>query len=193
MTQRWVTVSEAARLEGLDGRAVNKSSISRFIDRNADVPVRRDARGRVQEVDYDALAEARRGSLAVADSRPAGLPFAPSPQAPAAPASRKRALEEEKLELDLAERKAEVLSRAATVMAVETAGLAFVQSLERRRRGLANKLEGRPAREIELELKAADRALLEGLAKDLAGAAAGVTMEPMEEDVEPVADDVEPD
>lgn len=189
---RWVTVSEAARLEGLDGRSVNKSSISRFIDRNADVPVRRDARGRVQEVDYDALAEARRGSLAVADSRPASLPFA-QPPAAAAPASRKRALEEEKLELDLAERKAEVLSRAATVMAVETAGLAFVQSLERRRRGLANKLEGRTAREIELELKAADRALLEGLAKDLAGAAAGVTIEPMADDVEPVADDAEAD
>lgn len=188
---RWVTVSEAARLEGLDGRSVNKSSISRFIDRNADVPVRRDARGRVQEVDYDALAEARRGSLAVADSRPAGLPFAQLPQAAAAPASRKRALEEEKLELDLAERKAEVLSRAATVMAVETAGLAFVQALERRRRGLANKLEGRTAREIELELKTADRALLEGLAKDLAGAAAGVTIEPMAEDVEPIADDAE--
>ncbi|HZV84021.1 MAG TPA: hypothetical protein VFF48_03455 [Brevundimonas sp.] len=190
---RWVTVSEAARLEGLDGRSVNKSSISRFIDRNADVPVRRDTRGRVQEVDYDALAEARRGSLAVADSRPAGLPFAHPPQAAAAPASRKRALEEEKLELDLAERKAEVLSRAATVMAVETAGLAFVQSLERRRRGLANKLEGRTAREIELELKAADRALLEGLAKDLAGAAAGVTIEPMAEDVEPIADVAEAD
>lgn len=161
---RWVSVSEAARLEGEAGRAVNKSSISRFIDRNPDVPVRRDARNRVTEVDYDALAVARAQSLSVQDSRPA-LAAAPAPT-PAAPVvgSRKRDLEVEKLELDLAERKGELLSRAATSMAIDAIGVAFLQGLERRRRTLATQLVGiSDQRPMELALKAADTALLNDL------------------------------
>lgn len=161
---RWVSVSEAARLEGEAGRAVNKSSISRFIDRNPDVPVRRDARNRVTEVDYEALAVARAQSLSVQDSRPA-FNAAPAPT-PAAPVvgSRKRDLEVEKLELDLAERKGELLSRAATSMAIDAIGVAFLQGLERRRRTLATQLVGiSEQRPMELALKAADTALLNDL------------------------------
>lgn len=161
---RWVSVSEAARLEGEAGRAVNKSSISRFIDRNPDVPVRRDARNRVTEVDYEALAVARAQSLSVQDSRPA-FTAAPAPP-PAAPVvgSRKRDLEVEKLELDLAERKGELLSRAATSMAIDAIGVAFLQGLERRRRTLATQLVGiSDQRPMELALKAADTALLNDL------------------------------
>lgn len=161
---RWVSVSEAARLEGEAGRAVNKSSISRFIDRNPDVPVRRDARNRVTEVDYNALAVARAQSLSVQDSRPA-LAASPTPTL-AAPVvgSRKRDLEVEKLELDLAERKGELLSRAATSMAIDAIGVAFLQGLERRRRTLATQLVGiSEQRPMELALKAADTALLNDL------------------------------
>lgn len=161
---RWVSVSEAARLEGEAGRAVNKSSISRFIDRNPDVPVRRDARNRVTEVDYNALAVARAQSLSVQDSRPApaALPT-PTPAAPVV-GSRKRDLEVEKLELDLAERKGELLSRAATSMAIDAIGVAFLQGLERRRRTLATQLVGiSEQRPMELALKAADTALLNDL------------------------------
>ena len=161
---RWVSVSEAARLEGEAGRAVNKSSISRFIDRNPDVPVRRDARNRVTEVDYNELAVARAQSLSVQDSRPA-LAASPTPT-PAAPVvgSRKRDLEVEKLELDLAERKGELLSRAATSMAIDAIGVAFLQGLERRRRTLATQLVGiSEQRPMELALKAADTALLNDL------------------------------
>lgn len=160
---RWVSVSEAARLEGEAGRAVNKSSISRFIDRNPDVPVRRDGRGRVTEVDYAALAIARASSLSVQDSRQA--PVA-APAAAAAPiiGSRKRDLEVEKLELDLAERKGELLSKAATSMAIDAIGVAFLQGLERRRRALSTQLVGiSDQRPMELALKAADAALLNEL------------------------------
>ena len=51
---QWVSVSDAARMEASAGRAVNKSSISRFLDRNPDVPVRRDDQGRVKLVEYGA-------------------------------------------------------------------------------------------------------------------------------------------
>ncbi|WP_295227271.1 hypothetical protein [uncultured Brevundimonas sp.] len=161
---RWVSVSEAARLEGEAGRAVNKSSISRFIDRNPDVPVRRDARNRVTEVDYNALAVARAQSLSVQDSRPTlAAPPTPTPAAPIV-GSRKRDLEVEKLELDLAERKGELLSRAATSMAIDAIGVAFLQGLERRRRTLATQLVGiSEQRPMELALKAADTALLNDL------------------------------
>lgn len=161
---RWVSVSEAARLEGEAGRSVNKSSISRFIDRNPDVPVRRDARNRVTEVDYEALAVARAQSLSVQDSRPAvAAPSTPTPAAPVV-GSRKRDLEVEKLELDLAERKGELLSRAATSMAIDAIGVAFLQGLERRRRTLATQLVGiSEQRPMELALKAADTALLNDL------------------------------
>lgn len=161
---RWVSVSEAARLEGEAGRAVNKSSISRFIDRNPDVPVRRDARNRVTEVDYEALAIARASSLSVQDSRQA--PASVAAVAPAAPVigSRKRDLEVEKLELDLAERKGELLSRAAHAMAIDAIGVAFLQGLERRRRTLATQLVGiSDQRPMELALKVADTALLNDL------------------------------
>ncbi len=165
----WVSVSDAARLEGAAGRAVNKSSISRFLDRNSDVPVKRDSRGRVEEVDYRALAAARASSLSVQDSRSFALPAQVHPTA-AAPAagSRKRALEEEKLELDLAERKGELLDRSAVLMAWESVGVAFTQALERRRRKMATDLVGMSdIRQAELALKASDRAMLEQLAGEL--------------------------
>lgn len=160
---RWVSVSEAARLEGEAGRAVNKSSISRFIDRNPDVPVRRDGRGRVTEVDYAALAVARASSLSVQDSRQAPV-AAPAAAATPIIGSRKRDLEVEKLELDLAERKGELLSKAATSMAIDAIGVAFLQGLERRRRALSTKLVGiSDQRPMELALKAADTELLNEL------------------------------
>ena len=160
---RWVSVSEAARLEGEAGRAVNKSSISRFIDRNPDVPVRRDGRGRVTEVDYAALAVARASSLSVQDSRQAPV-AAPAAATTPIIGSRKRDLEVEKLELDLAERKGELLSKAATSMAIDAIGVAFLQGLERRRRALSTQLVGiSDQRPMELALKAADTALLNEL------------------------------
>lgn len=166
----WVSVSDAARLEGAAGRPVNKSSISRFLDRNPDVPVKRDARGRVGEVDYQALSQARAASLSVQDSR-AFTPMsavAPLPSASPVAGSRKRALEEEKLELDLAERKGELLDRSAVTMAWEAIGVVFTQGLERRRRKLATDMAGlTDLRQAELALKAADRALLEQLVRDL--------------------------
>ena len=161
---RWVSVSEAARLEGEAGRPVNKSSISRFIDRNPDVPVRRDSRNRVTEVDYAALAVARGQSLSVQDSRPAPAALSTPTTALPVVGSRKRDLEVEKLELDLAERKGELLSRAATAMAIDAIGVAFLQGLERRRRTLATQLVGiSDQRPMELALKAADTALLNEL------------------------------
>ncbi|MET4683697.1 hypothetical protein [Brevundimonas faecalis] len=169
--RRWVSVSEAASLEGKAGRPINKSSISRFIARNEDLPVRRDAQGRVKEVDYDALVRARGESLSVQDSREA--PEAPKLQALPA-GSRKRALEEEKLELDLAERKGELLSKAAITMAVEAMGVAFTQALERRRRGLATEISGiGDVRQAELALKQADQKLLGNLVKELTRLATG--------------------
>lgn len=171
--RRWVSVSEAAALETQAGRSVNKSSISRFIARNDDLPVKRDAQGRVKEVDYDALVAARSESLSVQDSRevfPAPVPAA----APAPAGSRKRALEEEKLELDLAERKGEVLARASVTMAIEAMGVAFTQALERRRRNLATEIAGIvDVRAAEATLKTADRKLLENLVTELTKLAQG--------------------
>ncbi|MCA0366796.1 MAG: hypothetical protein LCH57_01875 [Proteobacteria bacterium] len=175
---RWVSVSDAARLEGEAGRAVNKSSISRFIDRNPDVPVRRDARNRVIEVDYQFLSAARAASLSVQDSReaPAAGTVAKASVQPIN--SRKRDLEVEKLELDLAERKGELLSRAAQTMAIEAIGVSFLQGLERRRRALATKLVGiTEQRPMELALKAADTALLNQLVIDLRKVAGGLEAE----------------
>lgn len=165
-SRRWVSVSEAAALEAKAGRPINKSSISRFIARNEDLPVRRDPQGRVKEVDYDALIRARGESLSVQDSRQ--VAEAPS-AAPAGPAgSRKRALEEEKLELDLAERKGELLSKAAVTMAVEAMGVAFTQALERRRRTLATEVAGMSdVRQAEHVLKQADQKLLNNLVVEL--------------------------
>jgi len=161
--RRWVSVSEAAALETQAGRPINKSSISRFIARNEDLPVKRDGQGRVKEVDYDALIKARGESLSVLDSREA---------APAG--SRKRQLEEEKLELDLADRKRELLSKAAVTMAVEAMGVAFTQALERRRRTLATEIAGLgDVRQAELALKTADRKLLNNLVAELTKLAGG--------------------
>ncbi|GAA0197812.1 hypothetical protein GCM10010203_56010 [Actinomadura yumaensis] len=170
--RRWVSVSEAAALETQAGRPINKSSISRFIARNEDLPVKRDGQGRVKEVDYDALIKARGESLSVLDSREAA-PAAP--KAAAAPAgSRKRQLEEEKLELDLADRKRELLSKAAVTMAVEAMGVAFTQALERRRRTLATEIAGLgDVRQAELALKTADRKLLNNLVAELTKLAGG--------------------
>lgn len=171
--RRWVSVSDAAALEAKAGRPINKSSISRFIARNEDLPVRRDAQGRVKEVDYDALVRARGESLSVQDSREA--PEAPKLQAVPA-GSRKRALEEEKLELDLAERKGELLSKVAVTTAVEAMGVAFTQALERRRRGLATEISGiGDVRQAELVLKQADQKLLGNLVKELTRLATGVS------------------
>jgi len=158
---RWVSVSDAARLEGDAGRAVNKSSISRFIDRNPDVPVRRDARGRVAEVEYFALSKARAGSLSVQDSRAFAPPIHPTTASMAAPTSRKRELEERKLELDLAEREGDLLDKTAQTMALEAIAVTLVQALERRRRKLATDLvDLGDVRKGELAIKAADRVLL---------------------------------
>lgn len=169
--RRWVSVSEAAALETQAGRPINKSSISRFIARNEDLPVKRDAQGRVKEVDYDALIKARGESLSVLDSREAS-PAAPKAAAPAG--SRKRQLEEEKLELDLADRKRELLSKAAVTMAAEAMGVAFTQALERRRRTLATEITGLDdVRQTELALKAADRKLLNNLVAELTKLAGG--------------------
>lgn len=170
--RRWVSVSEAAALETQAGRSVNKSSISRFIARNDDLPVKRDAQGRVKEVDYDALVAARSESLSVQDSRE--VVAAPMAAAPAASGSRKRALEEEKLELDLAERKGELLAKASVTMAIEAMGVAFTQALERRRRGLATEIAGiGDVRAAEAVLKTADRKLLENLVGELTKLASG--------------------
>ncbi|MFN7110312.1 MAG: hypothetical protein ACK4M2_01650 [Brevundimonas sp.] len=171
--KRWVSVSEAAALETQAGRPVNKSSISRFIARNEDLPVKRDAHGRVKEVDYDALVAARSESLSVQDSREIfAVPAAVAPMAPSG--SRKRALEEEKLELDLAERKGEVLDRASVTMAIEAMGVAFTQALERRRRALATEVAGvADVRMAEAALKVADRRLLNNLVGELTKLASG--------------------
>lgn len=179
-SERWVSVSEAAALEGQAGRPINKSSISRFIARNPDLPVKRDGQGRVKEVDYGALVAARSESLSVMDSRATAAPLSVVAETPApSPGSRKRALEEEKLALDLAERKGELLTRAAVTMALESIGAAFTQAFERRRRGLATDVAGTmDVRELELKLKAADQKLLDGLAKDLKRLAATLDGEP---------------
>lgn len=164
---QWVSVSDAARLEGAAGRSVNKSSISRFIDRNPDVPVRRDAQGRVVAVEYLALARARASSLSVQDSRALGaapvVPFVGQPPAQA-PTSRKRELEERKLELDLAEREGDLLDRTAQTMALEAIAVTLVQGLERRRRKLATDLvDLGDVRKGELALKTADQDLLKSI------------------------------
>lgn len=181
MSERWVSVSEAARLEAEAGRAVNKSSISRFLDRNSDVLVKRDDRGRVVSVEYGSLARARGASLSVVDSHAGreAQDARPSKVGGIQPRNRKRELEEEKLELDLAERKGEVVDLAAVLMAVETAGLTFSQGLERRRRTLAQALEGiDDARERELIIKRSDRELMTALSKALETAAKGQMAEP---------------
>lgn len=165
-SRRWVSVSEAAALEAKAGRPINKSSISRFIARNEDLPVRRDSQGRVKEVDYDALIRARGESLSVQDSRQVSEAPSAAPVGPAG--SRKRALEEEKLELDLAERKGELLSKAAVTMAIEAMGVAFTQALERRRRTLATEVAGmNDVRQAEHVLKQADQKLLNNLVAEL--------------------------
>lgn len=165
-SRRWVSVSEAASLETKAGRRINKSSISRFIARNEDLPVRRDPQGRVKEVDYDALIRARGESLSVQDSRQVSEAPSAAPVGPAG--SRKRALEEEKLELDLAERKGELLSKAAVTMAIEAMGVAFTQALERRRRTLATEVAGmNDVRQAEHVLKQADQKLLNNLVAEL--------------------------
>lgn len=169
----WVSQSDAAKRETAAGRPVTQSSISRFIAANPDVPVRRNGSGAVQAVEYNALAAARLGSLGVLDrlAERSAAP-APQPQASSSPSNRKRQLEEEKLELDLAERKGEVLSRAAVAAAWEATGVAIQQSLERSLRARANQLLGiTDLRAMELALKASDRELLQTLSRALADAA----------------------
>jgi hypothetical protein len=171
---RWVSQSEAARLETAAGRPVAQSSISRFLDSNPDVPTRRTAAGKVQFVDYEALSLARGASLSVQDKLAGRERHAPpahvSPEPPRDATSRKRAAEAENAELNLAERKGEVISRAAVTMAVEAAGAAFVQALERRRKPLAQRVATLgDVRAVELELKSADREMLSAVAELLAG------------------------
>jgi hypothetical protein len=172
--QHWVSQSEAAELETKAGRTVSQSRISRFLADNPDVPVRRAPGGMVRFVEYNALRAARAASLSVQDNLslretpPARLP---GPSA-ANSTERKRSAEAEAAELRLAERKGELLSRDAASAAIEAAGAAFVQALERRRRSLAQKITGLPDfRAVELELKSADRVLLEALVSDLTKAA----------------------
>ena len=173
MAERWVGISEAAALEAAAGRPVNKSSVSRFIAGNPDIPVQRMPNGSVKFIEYGAFVAARTTSLSVQDKLSLRDP-GPNPvrdpvaQLPTDSTARKRAADAEKAELDLAERKGDLLSRAAAIQAVEAAGAAFVQALERRRRTLAQRLAGLDdPRAVEHELKAADRSLLEALVTDL--------------------------
>lgn len=177
---RWVSVSDAARLEN-----ANKSSISRFIERNPDVPVRRDAQGKVKSVDYPALRAARAGSLAVQDSQ---LMVSPTPVAHAGPAtSRKRELEERKLELDLAEREGDLLDRTAVTMALEAIAVTLAQSLERRRRKLAtDTVQLGDVRQGELAIKAADRELMNTIVSKLKALSADMVSD-ADDQVEPLA------
>lgn len=183
--QRWVSQSEAARLLG-----VAQSSISRFIAANPDVPVRRNDRGSVAEVEFNALAEARGSSLSVQDKAAERTPFVAQPeQIPferAIEQPRRQNLRDVVLELDIAERKGELLDRQSVQTAVETAGLAFAQALERRRRSLASRIAGMTeAREIELELKSEDRKVMEALVADLTRAAEGLVVGELEESAAP--------
>lgn len=170
MSERWLSVSEAAGELGC-----NKSSISRFLAKNPDVAVRRNAAGQVVSVDYTALVMARSGSLAVQDHADrAAAPSAPARAAPpqalatAPVGSRRREIQDELAEIDLAERKGQLISRTAAFAAIEAAGVALVQALEQRRRPLAQRLAGlNDVRTLETELKTADRALQAKLADAL--------------------------
>lgn len=166
MSERWLTVSEAATQLGC-----NKSSISRFLNKNTDVAVRRNGAGQVVAVEFTALQAARRSSLAVQDHAErveAAQPVAAAPVAAVPVSSRRRAVQDEIAELDLAERKGELISRVAVFQAVETAGVALVQAMEQRRRALAQRLAGlNDVRAIEAELKAADRGALTALSAAL--------------------------
>lgn len=187
--ERWVSVSDAARLEASAGRPINKSSISRFIDRNGDVPVRRDGGGRVVAVEYSALSRARASSLSVQDSRAFMPAPAPSPIASApAPTSRKRELEERKLELDLGEREGELLDRTAMTMAIEAIAATLTQGMERRRRKLATDTVGLGGvREVELVIKASDRELMRTIINKLQDLAGGLVVEVDADDIETLA------
>jgi hypothetical protein len=183
METRWVSVSDAAALETQAGRPLNKSSVSRFLSRNEDVPVKRDAGGRVQFVDYDALVKARSGSLAVQDSRAVRGEPAPAAQSVATPseevtaASRKRAAEAEMAEIGLAEKKGLLISRQAVQLAIQSAGVAFQQGLERQRRATAQAVAGEEdVRKVELVLKRRDREVLAALVEDLGKAAEGLSV-----------------
>lgn len=172
--ERWVSQSEAARLLG-----VAQSSISRFIAANSDVPVKRNDRGRVETVEFNALRAARGESISVQDkaAEREAVQQPPAPGVRGVVEATRRNVRDELAELDLAERKGEVLPRASVQSAIETAGLNFVQGLERRRQALATKLTGMTDRRaVELELKAADRQLMEALVRDLTRAAAGMTV-----------------
>jgi hypothetical protein len=175
MAECWLTVTEAAARAG-----ANKSSISRFLAKNADVPVKRNAAGAVVQVEYEALRAARAGSLSVLDSaetRGAAVQAHPAPAAVPATApqsSRRREIQDELAEIELGQRKGELISRKAVLGAVEAAGVALTQALERRRRALAGKLAGvNDVRAVELELKASDRLLLAALTAELQRAARG--------------------
>jgi hypothetical protein len=183
MAERWVTQSEAARELG-----VAQSSISRFLTANPDVPVKRNASGKISEVEFHALAEARSGSLSVQDkaaereyaepsSPPQNLPFEQAVKTP-----RRKDLRDEMLEMDIAERKGELLPRASIQSAVETAGLAFTQALDQRRRSLASRVAMlTDTREIELLIRADDRKLMEAIVKKLTSAADGLVIGEAEE------------
>lgn len=187
----WVSQSEAARRESEAGRPVAQSSISRFIAGNPDLPVRRNVAGQVQAVEYNALAAARRESLGVQDKLLARAE-AEGPQTAAGavvpmaqPGSRKRQLEEERLELDLAERKREVFDRSAVEMALESIGVTVMQGLERRRRALATEMaEVGDIRTAEIAIKASDRLLLDGLVRELTKVAEGLTLPDLSDDAE---------
>jgi hypothetical protein len=175
---RWVSQSEAARLEAAAGRPVNQSSISRFLATNPDVPVQRGPSGNITLVEYGALSRARGGSLAVQDKLIDRGGVAPRPITGANSTERKRAAEAETAELNLAERKGQLVARESVVSAIETAGVAFTQALERRRRKLATEVAGiADARAVELAIKAADRELLQAIVADLQGAASDLVGE----------------
>lgn len=188
----WVTQKEAARRETAAGRPISQPNVSRYLSRHAgDVPVELNDGGMVVRLDYETFAAHRSGNLGVLDKaagRAAVRPRTPAPvhAAQADATTRKRLAEAERAEIELAARKGELIARATVRRAIQSAGLRFVQALERRRRVLAARVAGvEEVRAVEATLKAADRELLDALVDDLAAAAAA--LEQGEADADPAA------
>lgn len=183
MEQDWVTQSEAARRETAAGRPISQSNVQRYLVRNPELPRRHRPDGRLTGLEYNAFSAHRATNLFSADQlsrhprapRPAvpQVPVQPVAVVPAAPAAddpglRKRRADAERAELQLAELRRDVLPRAAVLAAIESAALAVTQELDRRRRGLAQRLTGLDdPRALEAQLKAADRELLSVLSRRL--------------------------
>jgi hypothetical protein len=186
--QDWVTQSEAARRETAAGRPISQSNVQRYLLRNPELPRRHRPDGRLVGLDYASFSAHRASNLFSADqlsrhpraprlSAPAAASAAAAPAAASPPASapaaddpglRKRRADAERAELQLAELRRDVLPRPAVLAAIEAAALAVTQELDRRRRGLAQRLTGLDdPRALEAQLKTADRELLSLLSRRL--------------------------